>query len=298
MRRLSGVVSLFLLAAAVQAANASDAPLPICDSSSLNLEIASVANIGAITSEARTVTPKPGKKIVVVHLKPANQTPKDCEWLSDLMDIEAVYRVPAEAKEIPYSLAPAIAVKIIDLMGGRAEWYFLDQGQSGPSLTSMKLNDITIMNGGVVRLQALGSAEFAFVLPEDVMNFTVRVPTSVKGIASLGPDKPVTPQAPAPQTSAPSTSQPSVPASNPRTAAAGSNQATGQASLVIDSVPVAADIEIDGVFVGSTPSTVKVMAGSHRITVKKKGFTDWTKILSVSGGTVHLSAELEKAPVQ
>ncbi len=69
-----------------------------------------------------------------------------------------------------------------------------------------------------------------------------------------------------------------------------------QASLVIDSVPGAADIEVDGVFVGSTPSTVSVTAGSHRITVKKKGFADWTKTLNVSGGTVNLSAELEQAP--
>ncbi len=71
-----------------------------------------------------------------------------------------------------------------------------------------------------------------------------------------------------------------------------------QASLVIDSVPGAADIEVDGVFVGSTPSTVTVTAGSHRIVVKKKGFTDWVKTLTVTGGTIHLSAELEQAPAQ
>jgi hypothetical protein len=74
--------------------------------------------------------------------------------------------------------------------------------------------------------------------------------------------------------------------------------ATTQASLVIDSTPPGADIEIDGAFVGNTPSTVAVAIGSHQIAIKKKGFTGWTKALNVTGGTVHLNAELEqgKAP--
>jgi hypothetical protein len=38
--------------------------------------------------------------------------------------------------------------------------------------------------------------------------------------------------------------------------------------------------------------------GSHQIAVKKKGFADWTKTLNVTGGTVHLNAELEQAPTQ
>jgi len=72
--------------------------------------------------------------------------------------------------------------------------------------------------------------------------------------------------------------------------------ATVQASLVIDSSPPGADIEIDGAFVGNTPSTVPVTPGSHEIAVKKKGFSDWNRKLSVTGGSVHLSAELESSP--
>jgi hypothetical protein len=71
-----------------------------------------------------------------------------------------------------------------------------------------------------------------------------------------------------------------------------------QASLVIDSTPPGADIEIDAAFVGNTPSTIPVAPGSHQIAVKKKGFTTWTKTLNVSGGTVHLNAELEQAAAQ
>jgi hypothetical protein len=68
-----------------------------------------------------------------------------------------------------------------------------------------------------------------------------------------------------------------------------------QASLVIDSTPPGADIEIDGSFVGNTPSTVNVTPGNHEITVKKKGFADWSRKLNVTGGSIHVGAELEPA---
>jgi hypothetical protein len=67
-----------------------------------------------------------------------------------------------------------------------------------------------------------------------------------------------------------------------------------QGSLVIDSTPTGADIEVDGSFVGNTPSTLTLTPGSHQIVVKKKGFTDWTKTLNVTGGSIHLSADLEQ----
>jgi PEGA domain len=68
------------------------------------------------------------------------------------------------------------------------------------------------------------------------------------------------------------------------------------ASLAIDSTPPGADIEIDGAFVGNTPSSVSVTSGNHQVAVKKKSFADWTKTLNVTGGNIHLSAELEPAP--
>jgi hypothetical protein len=85
---------------------------------------------------------------------------------------------------------------------------------------------------------------------------------------------------------------PQVPAAAPAPAV------SAQASLVIDSTPSGADIEIDGAFVGNTPSTVNVAPGSHQVTVKKKGFTDWSKTLNVTGGSVHLNAEMEQSSAQ
>lgn len=66
-------------------------------------------------------------------------------------------------------------------------------------------------------------------------------------------------------------------------------------SLMVQSEPPGADIEIDGNFVGNTPSTVSVAPGSHQVTVKKRGFADWTRTLNVTGGTVSLNAALEAA---
>lgn len=66
-------------------------------------------------------------------------------------------------------------------------------------------------------------------------------------------------------------------------------------SLVIQSTPPGADIEIDGSFVGNTPSTVTVPGGSHQVIVKKQGFADWSRTLNVTGGTINLSAEMTPA---
>jgi len=69
--------------------------------------------------------------------------------------------------------------------------------------------------------------------------------------------------------------------------------------LTIASTPDGADIEVDGSFVGNTPSDVQVSEGEHSIAVKKTGFKDWQRKLKVSAGSsVRLNAELEKAPAQ
>lgn len=73
---------------------------------------------------------------------------------------------------------------------------------------------------------------------------------------------------------------------------------TQTASLSIDSSVPAADIEIDGNFVGSTPSTVSVTPGQHTVTVKKKGYADWTRTLSIAGPAIHLNADLQASTAQ
>ena len=64
--------------------------------------------------------------------------------------------------------------------------------------------------------------------------------------------------------------------------------------LEISSTPVGADIEIEGKFVGSTPSSVQLSPGEYHVTVTKAGFTGWERTVKVTGGSVNLVAELVK----
>lgn len=71
--------------------------------------------------------------------------------------------------------------------------------------------------------------------------------------------------------------------------------AAAAGSLIVSSTPAGADIDIDGAFVGNTPSTVSVAPGMHEIVVKKQGFADWSRKLAVTGGSIHLDATLSPA---
>jgi hypothetical protein len=92
--------------------------------------------------------------------------------------------------------------------------------------------------------------------------------------------------------------QPAAPPNAPAqgAAASSSNENVGflSAKLRLESDPAGADIEIDGSFVGNTPSGVDVATGEHSIAIKKAGYETWERKLRVTGGDINLSAELEK----
>ncbi len=85
---------------------------------------------------------------------------------------------------------------------------------------------------------------------------------------------------------------PTTPATSAVVAAATSDSASGR--LEITSNPTGAEISIDGNFVGDTPSETNVPAGSHTVTVIKKGYKTWERKLAVSGGKVTVAADLEQ----
>jgi hypothetical protein len=70
-------------------------------------------------------------------------------------------------------------------------------------------------------------------------------------------------------------------------------QASGDAQVEVTSVPGGADVELDGNFVGNTPSTIGVSPGEHTVGVKKAGYKTWERKITVSSGKVNISAELE-----
>jgi hypothetical protein len=64
-------------------------------------------------------------------------------------------------------------------------------------------------------------------------------------------------------------------------------------SLEIASTPPGADIELDGSFVGNTPSSVGVSAGDHTIRLTKTGYAAWERKVKTSTGAVRISPDLE-----
>jgi hypothetical protein len=70
-------------------------------------------------------------------------------------------------------------------------------------------------------------------------------------------------------------------------------QPSGDAQVEVTSVPSGADVELDGNFVGDTPSTIGVSPGAHTVGVKKPGYKTWERKITVSSGKVNISAELE-----
>jgi hypothetical protein len=65
-------------------------------------------------------------------------------------------------------------------------------------------------------------------------------------------------------------------------------------TIQVSSTPPGADVEIDGSFVGNTPSSVGIAAGDHTVKVSKSGYKPWEKKIKVSSGNIVLSPELEK----
>ncbi len=64
-------------------------------------------------------------------------------------------------------------------------------------------------------------------------------------------------------------------------------------SVLVSSTPPGADIELDGSFVGSTPSIINLLPGDHQIVLKKRGFKPWERKMKATSGSVKIEAELE-----
>jgi hypothetical protein len=92
--------------------------------------------------------------------------------------------------------------------------------------------------------------------------------------------------------------QPAPPAPNQNLSAGFHDQSVNSisAKLHVDSTPPGADIEVDGSFVGNTPSDLQLTGGDHMVIVRKPGFKNWERKLKTSAGSsVQVNAELEKS---
>jgi hypothetical protein len=69
-------------------------------------------------------------------------------------------------------------------------------------------------------------------------------------------------------------------------------------SIAIQSTPDGAEVYADNAFVGNAPATLKLSAGQHTIRVALAGYRDWSRDITVQGGSdAHLTATMEKPSV-
>jgi hypothetical protein len=68
--------------------------------------------------------------------------------------------------------------------------------------------------------------------------------------------------------------------------------AAATSGLTIDASAPNCDIEVDGSFVGNTPSTLNLTPGKHEIVVKKAGCKDWSRSMTVASGSIRVSADM------
>ena len=72
-------------------------------------------------------------------------------------------------------------------------------------------------------------------------------------------------------------------------------ESASKPQLTITSEPSGAEIEIDGEFIGNTPTTVAVKEGTVVVKVKKAGFQPWERTLKMNPGDKRtLNAEIMK----
>jgi hypothetical protein len=66
-------------------------------------------------------------------------------------------------------------------------------------------------------------------------------------------------------------------------------------TVIVKSTPAGADINVDGKYMGSTPSTIQLAPGDHQISIEKEAMTPWERTMTVTaGGSSTIDATLEK----
>lgn len=81
---------------------------------------------------------------------------------------------------------------------------------------------------------------------------------------------------------------------SPAVEAAPAPESQEPSTVVLKSAPDGADIRVDGKYVGSTPSTLRLAPGDHSVVIEKPGYRQWQRTMSLSsGGIITVDAQLE-----
>jgi hypothetical protein len=127
----------------------------------------------------------------------------------------------------------------------------------------------------------------------------VNIPKGTQFNAYVDGDREIAlaPPAPAPAAAPAAAAAPVQTQAQPPPAQAAPASSVGEelTTAVLKSNPDGADITVDGRFVGSTPSSVRLRPGEHTILIQKSGFKSWQRTMFVNpGGIVTIDATLEK----
>jgi hypothetical protein len=123
------------------------------------------------------------------------------------------------------------------------------------------------------------------------------IPKGTEITAYINGDIPLDPKRFVTQTSVnPDTSAAPVQPTNGATATQNGNGVDAALSTVdIKSTPDGAEIVVDEKFMGSTPSSLRLAVGDHKIRLGKSGFKTWERTMTVgAGATATVDATLEK----
>ena len=103
------------------------------------------------------------------------------------------------------------------------------------------------------------------------------------------------PSATAPAATAPSTPVPATPTASARPAQVAPSELAEKVKCNFTSTPAGAEITLDGKYVGSTPSEIELVTGTHAVVFSMPGFTQWKRELTVlPGSELTVNAILQK----
>ncbi len=81
----------------------------------------------------------------------------------------------------------------------------------------------------------------------------------------------------------------------PASVVATSVPSSAPGTVTVSTVPVGADIAVDGAFVGNAPANLKLPPGKHTVAASHDGFKPWSRDITVlAGSKTNLDATLEK----
>jgi hypothetical protein len=103
------------------------------------------------------------------------------------------------------------------------------------------------------------------------------------------------PAATAPSTPVPATATPATPTASARPAQVAPSELAEKVKCNFTSTPAGAEITLDGKYVGSTPSEIELVTGTHAVVFSMPGFTQWKRELTVlPGSELTVNAILQK----